>query len=82
MKEFYFNMKREKLWVRTSHLIDSGISHSKSLNKIKKFNFLMIKINLIAVKMSLTQTLKSLKAILLLSEKHKFKSLENLYQSY
>jgi len=56
MKEFYFNMKREKLWVKTSHLIDSEISHSKSLNKIKKFNFLMIKINLIAVKMSLTQT--------------------------
>ena len=82
MKEFYFNMKQEKSWVKTFHLTVSVISHSKSFNKTKKFNFLMIKINQIAVKMFLIPTLKSQKVILLLKEKNKFKSSENLCQLF
>jgi len=64
MKEFYFNMKQEKSWGKISHLTVLVISLLKSFNKIKKSNFLMIRINLIAVKMSLIPTLKSQKVIL------------------
>lgn len=82
MKESYLNMKQEKLWVKTFHLIDSVKNHSKLSKEIKKYNFLMMKINLIAVKISHIQTLKYLKVISLLNVKNQSKSLENHYPSF
>lgn len=55
MKESYWNMKQEKLWVKTFHWIDLVTSLSKLLNKMKKYNFLTIKINQIVVKTSRIQ---------------------------
>lgn len=81
MKESYFNMKREKLWVKTFHLIDLVKNHSKLSKEMKKYNFLMMKINLIAIRISHIQTLKYLKVILLLNVKNQSKSLENHYPS-
>jgi hypothetical protein len=82
INQLCFNTKQDKLWVNIFHWINLETNLLKSFKKHKKSNFLMIKINLIQLKMFHIQILKFLKVILLSPEKIQFNNSENLYQLF